>query len=75
MRLTRIKRKISGSDCVTGLIYDPVSGKMVVEFDHGGIYEYSDVDAMTAAGFETADSKGEYFNDNIRGRYGFRRVG
>lgn len=68
-------RKVVASDAVVHIGYDPVGMVLEVGFDHGGVYEYYDVDAMTAAGFETATSKGEYFNDTIRGAYKYARIG
>lgn len=67
-------RKVAGSDCVIFIGYEPESQALTVEFGHGGTYEYTGVGAMEAAGFQTATSKGEYFNASIKGKYGHRRV-
>jgi lysyl-tRNA synthetase class 2 len=75
MKSAKLYRKVSGSDAVVHIGYDPVAGTLEVGFDHGGTYEYYDVDIGTAAGFEVAGSKGEYFNQEIRGQYAYKRIG
>lgn len=75
MKSPKLYRKVAGSDAVTHIGYDPVAGTLEVGFDHGGVYEYYDVPAMTAAGFEVAGSKGEYFNAVIKGAFKYARIG
>lgn len=66
--------------CISRNDYDPVSGTLILEFpgpggDGGsGIYEYYNVPVFEAAGLETANSKGEYFNHFIRDNYSYQRV-
>jgi len=40
----------------------------------GRIYQYFDVPAEVAASFQSASSKGAFFNCYIRDRYDFREV-
>lgn len=75
MKSPKLYRKVVASDAVVHIGYDPVAGTLEVGFDHGGVYEYYDVPALVAAGFGVAGSKGQYFNDEIRGQYVYKRIG
>jgi len=46
----------------------------MVTFATGRIYEYVDVPAEVAASFQSAFSKGTFFNGYIRDRYDFREL-
>jgi hypothetical protein len=46
-----------------------------IEFRNGGIYQYSDVPIATYKKFLRAESKGQFFQREIRGRYAYRRAG
>jgi hypothetical protein len=52
----------SGTDCTLRVVF--VSGR---------IYLYRKVPEAVARGMYEAFAKGEYFNQNIRGRYAFER--
>lgn len=54
--------------------YDPASGTLEVEFNSGGVYQYSGVAETIYQGFMRAASKGSYFHDHIKGRYPDRKV-
>lgn len=54
--------------------YDPASRTLEVEFNSGGIYQYSGVPATIYQGFMRAASKGSYLYDHIKGRYPDRQV-
>lgn len=76
LKSPKLYRKVAASDCVVHLGYDPVSGTLEVGFDHGGVYEYYDVPVAVAAAFSVAGSKGEFFNDQIKGGgYAYARIG
>lgn len=40
-----------------------------VRFNNGGLYQYRDVPEPVLSELMRADSKGRFFNQNIRGRY------
>ncbi len=54
--------------------YDEAARRLTVVFASGAIYAYRDVPAVVAAGLETAESKGRFFGEAIRDRYGFDRL-
>ncbi len=54
--------------------YDPASRTLEVEFNSGGVYQYSDVPETVYQDFMRATSKGSYFHHHIKGRYPYRQV-
>jgi lysyl-tRNA synthetase class 2 len=54
--------------------YDPARQELLVVFQSGLKYSYSDVPAEIHDGLNAAFSKGEFFNQHIRDRYAFRRL-
>jgi hypothetical protein len=55
--------------------YDSTEQRLEVEFRHGAVYEYRDVPADVFEAFLAADSKGTFFNTDIKDGYEFVRVG
>ena len=51
--------------------YDPKAEELIVHFTQGNPYRYRQVPAWEIEKMESADSKGNYFNLNIRNRYEF----
>jgi hypothetical protein len=45
-----------------------------IEFSHGAVYQYSGVPEGEYDGIMNADSKGKYFNANIKNRYSFVKL-
>jgi hypothetical protein len=45
-----------------------------IEFQSGAVYQYLDVPKAVHEGLWRAESKGRYFNDEIRDAYAFVRV-
>lgn len=45
-----------------------------VSFRNGGLYQYFDVPEELLVMLLQADSKGRFFNQNIRGRYASKRL-
>lgn len=45
-----------------------------VEFNSGRIYQYYDVDETVFQGFLASESKGKYFNANIRGKFPYQEI-
>jgi len=62
------------SNAVADIRYDRVRERLTVTFVTGRIYEYVDVPVEVAASFQSAFSKGTFFNTYIRDRYDFREV-
>jgi hypothetical protein len=50
--------------------YDGGSGRLDIWFNGSGRYSYYRVPSHIYAGLLAASSKGRYFNDNIKDRYG-----
>lgn len=62
------------SSAVRRFSYDPEKNQLRVEFVTGRIYIYYGVPHHEAQAFRAAESKGRYFNFNIRDRYAFREL-
>jgi hypothetical protein len=62
------------STAIAEIKYDDARERLVVTFVTGRIYEYVDVPAEVAASFQSAFSKGTFFNSYIRDRYDFREL-
>jgi hypothetical protein len=54
--------------------YDADSQILEIEFNSGGIYQYSDVPSGEYDGIMAADSKGKYLHANIKNRYSFVKL-
>ena len=62
------------SIAIADIKYDRGRERLTVFFESGRIYEYVDVPAEVAASFQSAFSKGTFFNSYVRDRYDFREV-
>lgn len=62
------------STAIADIEYDYGRERLTVTFVTGRIYEYVDVPAEVAASFQSAFSKGTFFNSYIRDRYDFREL-
>lgn len=62
------------SNAVAEIRYDHPRERLTVMFVTGRIYQYLDVPAEVAASFQSAFSKGTFFNTYIRDRYDFRET-
>jgi hypothetical protein len=62
------------SNAVADVRYDHARERLTVTFVTGRIYEYVDVPVEVAASFQSAFSKGTFFNTYIRDRYDFREI-
>ena len=62
------------STAIADIEYDNERARLTVAFTTGRIYEYVDVPVEVAASFQSAFSKGSFFNGYIRDRYDFREV-
>jgi hypothetical protein len=62
------------SNAIADIDYDSERERLTVTFVTGRIYEYVDVPSEVAASFQSAFSKGMFFNNYIRDRYDFREL-
>jgi len=61
------------SSTMAGLCYDKASQTLTVEFNSGSRYNYYDVPQHVYDGMKSADSKGKYFNAEIKSVYRYAR--
>jgi hypothetical protein len=54
--------------------YDVKTRTLEVQFTHGGIYRYFAVPAEVHSGLMKSDSKGKYFQANVRNKFRFERL-
>lgn len=54
--------------------YNPDTKVLIVEFNNGQKYSYSDVDEDTVTGFMEPESAGRYFIANIKGKFEFEKL-
>ena len=61
------------SKAITSIGYASAEQRLEVRFHDGGVYEYRDVPPDMHQQFLVAASKGQYFNNTIRGRFAYTR--
>ena len=59
------------SSNIAGYDYDPETRILQIQFTSGRVYQFKDVPENIVDEFSTADSKGRYFNENIKHNYSF----
>ena len=62
------------SSVTADIAYDAARKRLTVKFVTGRIYEYIDVPADVSSSFQSAFSKGLFFNVFLRGRYDFKEL-
>ena len=62
------------STAIADIDYDAARERLTVTFVTGRIYEYIDVPVEVASSFQSAFSKGTFFNGYIRDRYDFSEI-
>jgi hypothetical protein len=62
------------SSVIRRFSYDSQRHELTIEFVTGRIYVYYGVPEREAEAFRAAESKGRYFNFQIRDHYGFREL-
>ena len=63
------------STSISTVAYDLAGKRLQLEFCRGAVYEYLDVPDAVHQSLLRAPSKGAFFNQTIRGRFPYRRVG
>lgn len=70
-----MERQSVSSSNLASIGYDAASNILEVEFNHGGIYQYFDVPQHEYQALMNADSKGQYFDANIKkGGYRYSKL-
>ena len=62
------------STAIRNLFYVPAKRELWVTFVSGRRYVYADVPAEVFEAFNTAESRGTFFNHEIRDRYDYREI-
>jgi hypothetical protein len=62
------------SSVIADFKYEPGRERLIVVFVSGRVYEYFDVPADVVAAFQSASSKGSFFNTCIRDCYRCREI-
>jgi len=62
------------SSVLASVLYLPALRLLEVEFHSGLLYQYFDVPQHTYTQLVTAESKGTYFNANIRNRFSYKQI-
>lgn len=65
---------VTNSSNIVSAGYSATTKIMEVEFQSGKVYQYLDVPENIYQDFMTAESKGEFFHDNILKEFDFREV-
>jgi hypothetical protein len=68
-------RQLIVSTALKSVGYDGVAHVLEVELQSGLIYRYFDVPLSVYEALMSAPSKGRYFDDNVQGKYEYRRIG
>ena len=69
-----MNRQSVDSSNLASIGYDEENEILEIEFNHGGIYQYSDVPKDEYESLMNADSLGSYFYHNIRGEYDYVKL-
>ena len=62
------------SSCLSGVGYDHTHRVLVLGFQSGSVYRYTDVPSFVYEGLMTAPSLGRFFQRYIKEEYGFEKV-
>lgn len=67
------RQRVSSSN-LASVGYDPISQTLEIEFNHGGIYQYSGFPISEHQGLMAASSHGSYFVQNIKDVYFCQKI-
>lgn len=62
------------SSSIASVGYDAATHVLEIEFKNGGLYRYRAVPREIFIGLMSADSKGHFFLERIRGKFDYERV-
>ena len=69
-----MERTIVSSSNIGAIGYEAETHTLEVEFLNGSIYQYAGVSVEEYEAMMNADSKGKYFNANVKNRYPFTKL-
>jgi len=70
-----IRTSVSSSN-LASVGYDSIAQTLEVEFNHGGIYQYSGVPSSVYSGLMAASSHGQYFDRYVKkAGYSYKKIG
>ena len=69
-----IPMRLKPSTQVRAATYDPQAQRLTLTLNSGGKYAYHQVPQDKAVAFGEADSHGDFFHANIRGKHEYTRV-
>ncbi len=70
-----MERQLVESSNLASIGYDPETSTLEVEFNNGAIWQYFDVPESVWHEFESSESKGKFFGQEVRGQYSESQVG
>jgi hypothetical protein len=74
MHLFTMHRKYVRSSLLLTVGYDEGDSLLEIQFKNSGTYRYEGVPSSVYQGLMAAESKGSYFDKNIRNKYPFRKL-
>lgn len=72
--IERVNRTAVTSSSLASIGYSSTEKLLEVVFKHGAVYRYLEVPAGVFEAFLAADSKGTFFNNEVKACYPYRRV-
>ena len=73
IRGTKILNEIKSSN-IKKTEYDTETKNLIVEFNNGSKYEYSEVPHQTYTKFRMAESQGKFFSTDIAKKFKFKKL-
>lgn len=67
-------KQVLGSSQIKSWGYNRETQVLVIEFQKGGLYKYTDVPTNVIQDFQDADSLGGFLNIFIKGKYSFEKL-
>ena len=69
-----MRRRPVSSSAISSVGYDRKAKTLELEFSSGGVYDYYEVPPKVYAALMSAESKGRFVSERIRGQYRSERV-
>ncbi|SFG92583.1 KTSC domain-containing protein [Desulfotomaculum arcticum] len=70
-----MEREYIESSMIRSIGFDPNTSTLEIEFNSGAVWQYFDFPESSWYEFRNSESKGKYFNREIRNHYRESRVG
>jgi KTSC domain-containing protein len=64
-----MRRRTVSSSAISSVGYDPKAKVLELEFSSGGVYDYYGVPREVYTALMSAESKGRFISEQIRGQY------